>query len=111
MKDEGGTTNAQVTVQAKKFILMDRVWQDMNITATQKSGILQMRMSSPQVNGQIQYSGASQSNPNGSLTGTFSRLRAPDPFPNQHRPALVALQIKRSLALTQFRVLASRLMI
>jgi uncharacterized protein (TIGR02099 family) len=98
MKDEGGTTNAQVTVQAKKFILMDRVWQDMNITATQKSGILQMRISSPQVNGQIQYSGASQLNPNGSLTGTFSRLRAPDPSPEITQASTVGASNKKIIS-------------
>ncbi len=81
MKDSGSPTNAQFTVQAKKLILMDRAWQDMSITASQKSGILQMQMSSPQVSGQIQYSGASQANPNGILTGSFSRLRSPDPTP------------------------------
>jgi uncharacterized protein (TIGR02099 family) len=76
--DELSTSQIQMTVQAKKFILMDRPWQDMNITASQKSDALQVRISSPQANGQIQYVGANQASPNGSLTGTFSRLRVPD---------------------------------
>lgn len=37
MKDSGSSTNAQFTVQAKKLILMDRAWQDMSITASQRA--------------------------------------------------------------------------
>ena len=76
--DEPSTSQIQMTVQAKKLILMERPWQDMNITASQKSDALQVRISSPQANGQIQYLAANQANPNGSLTGSFSRLRVPD---------------------------------
>jgi uncharacterized protein YhdP len=98
MKDSGSSTNAQFTVQAKKLILMDRAWQDMSITASQKSGILQMQMSSPQVSGQIQYSGASQANPNGSLTGTFSRLRAPDSTPETTQANTGSASNKKSIS-------------
>lgn len=76
--DESSTSQIQMTVQAKKLILMERPWQDMNVTASQKSDALLVRISSPQANGQIQYFGANQSNPNGSLTATFSRLRVPE---------------------------------
>jgi uncharacterized protein YhdP len=37
-----------------------------------------MRINAPQINGQIQLQGPSQVNPNGILSGTFSRLRVPD---------------------------------
>jgi uncharacterized protein (TIGR02099 family) len=77
-EDDSSASQIQMTVQAKKFILMDRSWQDMNIAINQKGGVLQARISSPQANGQIQYSVANQTNPNGSLTGSFSHLRVPD---------------------------------
>ena len=75
---DSNPSQMQMSIQAKKFILIERPWQDVLITANQNTGALQVRVSSPEANGQIQYSLASKENPNGKLTGTFSRLRIPD---------------------------------
>lgn len=76
--DDAGTSNLQVTAQVKKLILIDRIWQDVNISASNKNSGIQMRINAPQVNGQIQYQSTNPAHPNGILSGTFSRLRIPD---------------------------------
>ena len=76
--DDAGTSNLQVTAQVKKLILIDRIWQDVNISASNKNSGIQMRINAPQVNGQIQYQSTNPAHPNGILSGTFSRLHIPD---------------------------------
>jgi uncharacterized protein (TIGR02099 family) len=76
--DEPSANSLQITAQVQKLTLIDRIWEDLNISASQQQSALQMRINAPQINGQIQYQGANQENPNGILSGVFSRLRVPD---------------------------------
>ena len=76
--DEPSANSLQITAQVQKLTLIDRIWEDLNISASQQQSALQMRINAPQINGQIQYQGANQENPNGILSGIFSRLRVPD---------------------------------
>lgn len=76
--DNSSANSLQIAAQVKKLTLIDRIWEDLNISVKQQSGALQMRINAPQINGQIQYQGANQANPNGILTGIFSRLHVPD---------------------------------
>jgi uncharacterized protein YhdP len=76
--DDPSANSLQITAQVKKLTLIDRIWEDLNISANQQSSALQMQINAPQINGQIQYEGANQENPNGILSGIFSRLRVPD---------------------------------
>lgn len=76
--DDPSANSLQITAQVQKLTLIDRIWEDLNISASQQHSALQMRINAPQINGQIQYQGANQANPNGILSGIFSRLRVPD---------------------------------
>jgi uncharacterized protein (TIGR02099 family) len=76
--DDPSTNSLQITAQVQKLTLIDRIWEDLNISASQQHSALQMRINAPQINGQIQYQGANQVNPNGILSGSFSRLHVPD---------------------------------
>lgn len=76
--DDSSANSLEITAQVKKLTLIDRIWEDLNISASQQHSALQMRINAPQINGQIQYQGANQANPNGILSGIFSRLHVPD---------------------------------
>ncbi len=76
--DSSSANNIQINAQVKKMIVFDRVWQDMNLTASNKSNAWQARLNSPLIAGQLQYQAANSSQPSGFLSGRLSRLKVPD---------------------------------
>ena len=75
--------NAQISAQIKKLTAFDRNWNDVGIVSTQKNGAWQIRLLSQQAAGQIQFQEASQSHPNGIVSGSLSRLKVPDSLTNE----------------------------
>jgi uncharacterized protein (TIGR02099 family) len=78
-RSSSSTINAQITAQIKKLTLFDRPWQDVNLSAKNKKNIWDLRISSPQATGQIQYQDAQKSNTNGLISGRFTKLKIADP--------------------------------
>jgi uncharacterized protein (TIGR02099 family) len=73
------TNNIQVTAQVKQLTLFDRIWQDINLAATNKNSAWQLRLrGSPQVAGNIQYQPANQSQGSDLISGRLVRLKIPE---------------------------------
>ena len=68
----------QISAQVKQLTLFDRVWQDLNVAATNKNSAWQLRLrGSPQVAGNLQYQLA-QSQASSLLSGRLVRLKVPE---------------------------------
>lgn len=82
------TTSAiQATVQVKQLTMFDRIWQDLNLTASNKNTDWQIRLrGSPQIAGNIQYQPANQSQTNGLISGNLARLKIPEAVVAQPAP-------------------------
>ena len=76
--DDSSADNLHVTAQVKKLTLADRLWQDVNVTATSKNNAWQARINSPSIAGQLQYQAANKTYFSGLLSGRLSRLKVPD---------------------------------
>jgi uncharacterized protein (TIGR02099 family) len=76
--DDTSENNIYVTAQVKKLILFDRIWQDINLSANNKTSTWQMRINSPLIAGQIQYQEPNKINASGLVSGHLNRLRVPD---------------------------------
>jgi len=74
------TTSVNLTAQVKKLILFDRIWQDLNLSASNKTNAWQLRLNSPLIAGQMQYQEPNNANPSGLVSGNLSRLKVPDEF-------------------------------
>ena len=74
-KASPSTINTQITAQVKKLTLFDRPWHDVNLSANNKKNIWDLRISSPQASGQIQYQEAQKSDANGLISGRFAKLK------------------------------------
>jgi len=71
--------NIQISAQVKQLTLFDRIWQDLNLAASNKNAVWQIRFrGSPQVAGNIQYQPASQSEPSSLISGRLVRLKIPE---------------------------------
>ncbi len=71
--------NIQVSAQVKQLTLFDRIWQDLNLVATNKNSAWQLRLrGSPQVAGNIQYQPANQSQISDLISGRLVRLKVPE---------------------------------
>lgn len=73
--ESASTSNIQVAAQVKKLILFDRKWQDLNFSANNKNSSWQLRVSSPSIAGQLQYTEANNAQPSGLISGRLSRLQ------------------------------------
>ena len=72
-------SNVQVIAQVKQLTLFDRIWQDINLAATNKNSAWQLRLrGSPQVAGNIQYQPANQSQAGDLISGRLVRLKVPE---------------------------------
>lgn len=71
----------QLTSQIKKLIAVDRTWQDVNIAASSKKNIWDIRLSSQQVAGQVQLQEPNQNQSSGLIRGRLSKLKIPDTNP------------------------------
>ena len=75
-KAEGITTsNIQIAAQVKQLIMFDRKWQDFNFSANNKNASWQMRINSPAIAGQLQYTEANKDQPSGFLNGRLTRIQ------------------------------------
>jgi len=73
------TNNFQASAQVKQLTLFDRIWQDINLTASNKNTAWQIRLrGSPQISGNIQYQPANQTQTNGLISGHLARLKIPE---------------------------------
>ena len=71
--------NIQIAAQVKQLTLFDRIWQDLNLTATNKNSAWQLRLrGSPQIAGNIQYQPTSQSLTSELIRGRLARLKIPE---------------------------------
>jgi uncharacterized protein (TIGR02099 family) len=69
----------QVTAQIKQLTLFDRIWQDLNLAATNKNSAWQLRLrGSPQIAGNIQYQPANYSQAGNLISGRLVRLKVPE---------------------------------
>ena len=72
------TVNTLITAQVKRLTLFDRLWQDVNVSANNKKNAWELRISSPQASGQIQYQESQKLNTNDLISGRFARLKIAD---------------------------------
>ena len=82
-KNSGPSSNAanniQIAAQVKQLTLFDRIWQDLNLTATNKNSVWQLRLrGSPQIAGNIQYQPNSQELTSDLISGRLARLKIPE---------------------------------
>ena len=71
--------NVQISAQVKQLTLFDRMWQDLNLAASNKNAVWQIRLrGSPQVAGNIQYQPANQSETSALISGRLTRLKIPE---------------------------------
>jgi uncharacterized protein (TIGR02099 family) len=86
-----GANNIQISAQVKQLTLFNRIWQDLNLAASNKNAVWQIRLrGSPQIAGSIQYQSANQSEANGLISGRLVRLKIPDALMPPATPAKVA---------------------
>jgi uncharacterized protein YhdP len=72
----------QVSAQLKKLIAFDREWTDINMNLQEKNKVFQIRLTSPQILGQVQWHPSSAEQPSGLITGRLTRLKLPgQPLP------------------------------
>ena len=76
--EENNPSNIQIAAQVKKVILFERNWQDMNFSASNKNAAWQMRINSPSIAGQLQYTEPNKSQPSGLISGRLARLKFPE---------------------------------
>jgi uncharacterized protein (TIGR02099 family) len=92
---DSNSSNAQITAQARKMILFDRSWPDMNVIANHKKNIWDVRLSSPLTSGQLQYQSANKTNSSGLVSGRLTKLVLPDLIPSATKQASAS---KKSIA-------------
>lgn len=76
--DESHPNPIQLTAQIKKLIAFDRAWPDVNAVANYKKNIMDLRLSSPMIAGQLQYQAAHASYSNGLISGHLTKLKLPE---------------------------------
>ena len=69
--------DTQVTGQIKKLILSNRIWPDFNFAANHKNNVIQSRINSSFINGQLQWKELDGNNPNGAISGKLTSLKIP----------------------------------
>jgi len=93
---ETSSGNMQVTAQVKKLIAMDRSWQDFNVAANNKKDIWDLKLTAPQISGQVQYQEADKIHTSGLVNGRLTKLKLPDPIPDV--PTKANVPAKKSLS-------------
>ena len=80
-EDDSHTNPIQLTAQIKKLIAFDRLWPDINAVANYKKNIMDLRLSSPLIAGQLQYQTTHAAHSNGLISGHLTKLRLPEGTP------------------------------
>jgi uncharacterized protein (TIGR02099 family) len=76
--DSASENNIYMTAQVKKLTLLERTWQDMSLSTSNKNDAWQILINSPLVAGQVQYQAPNQTNASGLISGHLNRLRVPE---------------------------------
>jgi len=76
--NDASENNIYMTAQVKKLTLLERTWQDMNLSTSNKNDAWRIRINSPLVAGQVQYQLPNQTDASGLISGHLNRLRVPD---------------------------------
>jgi len=76
--DSASENNIYMTAQVKNLTLLERNWQDMGLSTSNKNAAWQIRINSPLVAGQVQYQEPNQTHASGLISGHLNRLRVPD---------------------------------
>ena len=71
----------QISAQVKKLTVFDREWIDMNMNSEERNQVRQIRLTSPQIAGQVQWHPSSYEQPSGLINGRLMRLNVPDQLP------------------------------
>lgn len=75
---DAAETDVQISAQVKKLIAMDREWPDFSMQSQKKNAVWQLRLTSPQVAGQVQWHPSSSDHPSGFISGKLARLKVSD---------------------------------
>lgn len=77
--NSNSTNNIQITGQVKQLTFLNRIWNDLNLSASNKNSNWQFRLrGSPQITGNIEYVAGSQSKSDHFISGRLTRLKIPD---------------------------------
>lgn len=68
----------QISAQVKKLIALERDWTDVSMQSQKKNVGWQLRLSAPQITGQLQWQPGSSDHPSGLISGRLARLKVPD---------------------------------
>ncbi|MDP3620451.1 MAG: YhdP family protein [Polynucleobacter sp.] len=68
----------QMNAQIKKLTALNRIWPDMQLSASQKNALLQLRITSPFITGQVQWQEKQGADVAGLLSGKLATLRFPE---------------------------------
>ncbi|MBU3620266.1 TIGR02099 family protein [Polynucleobacter sp. CS-Odin-A6] len=77
-KSDASEGDIQISAQLKKLIAFDREWTDVNLNSQEKNKVWQVRLTSPQIAGQVQWHPSNNEQPSGLIAGKLSRLALPD---------------------------------
>ena len=67
-----------MTSQVKRLNLFDRIWPDVNLSASNKNNVWQVKVNSPGISGNLQYQEPNKLDPSGLVTGRLAHLKIPD---------------------------------
>ena len=76
--DDANGSPIYINAQVKKLSLLDRAWQDFNLSASNKNSVWKMRINAPLIAGQIQYQGFNATYPSGLISGRLNKLAIPE---------------------------------
>ena len=76
--DDTSGSPISINAQVKKLSLLDRTWQDFNLSASNKNSVWKMRINAPLIAGQIQYQGFNATYPSGLISGRLNKLVIPE---------------------------------
>ena len=76
--DDTSGSPISINAQVKKLSLLDRAWQDFNLSASNKNSVWKMRINAPLIAGQIQYQGFNTTYPSGLISGRLNKLAIPE---------------------------------
>jgi uncharacterized protein (TIGR02099 family) len=75
--DDASENNIYMTAQVKKLTLLERTWQDMSLSTSNKNDAWRININSPLVTGQVQYQAPNQTHASGLISGHLNRLSVP----------------------------------
>ena len=77
-KSDAPEGEIQLTAQVKKLVAFEREWTDLKLNSQEKNKVWQIRLTSPQIVGQVQWHPSSSEHPSGLIAGRLAHLKMPD---------------------------------